>query len=151
MDHLSYQTISANAATINKEWLIVDAENEVVGRLAAKLAYILRGKHKTNYTPHADCGDYVIVINADKAVFTGAKMEEKEYIRHSGYPGGQRIFTPRQMMASKPTFVVEKAVKGMLPRTRLGRAVFMNMKVYAGTEHPHQAQQPRTLDLNTIK
>ncbi len=150
MDHLSYQTISANKATISKEWLLIDAENEVVGRLAAKVAYILRGKHKTNYTPHSDCGDYVIIINAEKVVFTGAKMEEKEYVRHSGYPGGQRKFSPRQMMASKPTFVVEKAIKGMLPRTRLGRAVFMNMKVYAGTEHPHQAQQPRTVDLKTI-
>ncbi len=150
MNTLSYKTISANKETVVKDWVLVDAENQVVGRLASKVAYLLRGKHKTNFTPHADCGDYVIVINADKIMFTGNKTEEKEYVRHSGYPGGQRHFTPKQMMAKKPEFVVEKAVKGMLPKNKLGSDIFRNLKVYAGTAHPHEAQKPRLIDLNTI-
>lgn len=151
MDTLSYKTISANKENANKEWYIVDAENEGVGRLASRVAMILRGKHKTNYTPHADCGDYVIVINAEKAVFSGAKVMEKEYVRHSGYPGGQRFFTPFQMKAKKPEFILEAAIKGMLPKTKLGARMFSNLHVVAGPVHPHEAQKPKTIDLNTIK
>ena len=151
MDTLSYKTVSANKATVNKEWVIVDAQNEVVGRLCAKIAMVLRGKHKTNYTPHADCGDNVIVINADKVRFTGNKWAEKEYIRHTGYPGGQRVTTAENLLRKKPIAVVEKAVKGMLPKNKLGAALFRNLHVYAGTEHPHEAQQPKTINLNLIR
>lgn len=150
MDTLSYKTISSNKATVVKEWILIDAENEVVGRLAARVAHVLRGKHKPSYSPHVDCGDNVIIINASKVRFTGSKMEDKEYIHHSGYPGGQRIISPRQIMAKKPTFIVEKAIKGMLPKNRLGRQMFRNLKVYSLADHPHQAQQPKSVDLNTI-
>jgi len=151
MDTLSYKTISANKENANKEWLLVDAENEVLGRMASKVANMLRGKYKTNYTPHADCGDNVIVINADKIKLTGKKWDNKEYIRHTGYPGGQRSVTARDLMVKKPTAMVEKAVKGMLPKSRLGSALFRNLYVYAGTEHQHEAQKPKTISLNSIK
>ena len=151
MNTLSYRTESANESTVRKEWVIVDAENEVLGRLATKVARMLRGKLKTNYTPHFDCGDNVIVINAAKVILTGNKMNDKEYVRHTGYPGGQRTATPRELFAKKPTAVVEKAIKGMLPKNRLGAQLFRNLYVYAGTEHPHQAQQPKEVKLNTIK
>lgn len=151
MDTLSYKTISANKENANKEWYIVDAENQGVGRLASRVAMVLRGKHKTNYTPHADCGDYVIVINAEKANFSGAKFTEKEYVRHSGYPGGQRFFTPMQMKAKKPEFVLEAAIRGMLPKSKLGGHIFSNLHVVAGPVHNHEAQKPKELDLNTIK
>jgi len=131
--------------------VIVDAQNEVVGRLCARIAMVLRGKHKANYTPHADCGDNVIVINADKVRFTGNKWSDKEYIRHTGYPGGQRVVTAENLMHKKPIAVVEKAVKGMLPKNKLGAALFRNLHVYAGTEHPHEAQQPKTINLNLIR
>ncbi|RMF20857.1 MAG: 50S ribosomal protein L13 [Bacteroidetes bacterium] len=142
MDTLSYKTESAKKETIERKWYVVDAEGEVVGRLCSRIAHVLRGKHKPSYTPHVDCGDYVIVINADKVRFTGQKMDKKEYIRHSGYPGGQRRKTPRQMLEKKPEFIVEKAVKGMLPKNRLGRRMFKKLFVYAGAEHPHKAQKP---------
>ncbi len=142
MDTLSYKTESAKKETIERKWYIVDAEGEIVGRLCSRIAHVLRGKHKPTYTPHVDCGDYVIVINADKVRFTGQKMDNKEYIRHSGYPGGQRRTTPRQMLEKKPEFIVEKAVKGMLPKNRLGRKMFKKLFVYAGAEHPHKAQKP---------
>ena len=151
MNTLSYKTVSANKETVTKEWVLIDAENQVLGRLASKAAMLLRGKYKTNYTPHVDCGDNVIVINAEKIIFTGDKFLDKNYVRHSGYPGGQRINNPRELMAKKPTSPVEKAIKGMLPKNRLGAELFRNLHVYAGTEHPHQAQQPKILDLNTIK
>ncbi len=151
MDTLSYKTVSANNATVNKEWLIVDARNEVLGRLASKVAYLLRGKHKTNFTPHVDCGDNVIVINAEKVRLTGHKMTDKQYIRHTGYPGGQRVTTPAELLVKKPEAVVEKAVKGMLPGNRLGSAIFGNLYVYAGEEHKHEAQKPKTINLNDIK
>ena len=147
MDSLSYKTISANAATVDKQWVVIDATDEVLGRLASQVAKILRGKNKPSYTPHVDCGDYVIVINAEKVKLTGNKMTEKVYTRHTGYPGGQRFATPADYLAKKPTFIVEKAVKGMLPRTRLGAAQLKNLKVYAGAEHPHAAQQPQPLEL----
>lgn len=151
MDSLSYKTISANAATITKEWYVIDATDEVLGRLASQVAKILRGKNKPSYTPHADCGDYVIVINADKVKLTGKKMDEKEYVRYTGFPGGQRFATPADFLKKKPAFVIEHAVKGMLPKTRLGEAIIKNLKVYAGAEHPHAAQNPKAIKLNEIK
>ena len=151
MDSLSYKTISATAEGVTKEWYVIDATNEVLGRLASQIAKILRGKNKPCFTPHADCGDYVIVINADKVKLTGKKMTDKVYVRHTGYPGGQRFATPADYLAKKPTFVIEKAVKGMLPKTRLGEHILKNLKVYAGAEHPHAAQNPKAIKLNEIK
>ena len=151
MDSRSYKTISLNAATVQKEWVVIDATNEVLGRLASQVAKILRGKNKPGYTPHVDCGDNVIVINAEKVKLTGAKMTDKVYVRHTGYPGGQRFATPADLLNRKPTAVVEEAVKGMLPKTRLGAAIFKNLKVYAGAEHPHAAQNPKSIKLNEIK
>lgn len=151
MDTLSYKTVSANRATVKKDWVIVDAQNEVVGRLCAKIAMVLRGKHKPDYTPHVDCGDNVIVVNADKVRFTGNKWAHKEYVRHTGYPGGQRIVIAKDMIRNKPISIVEKAVKGMLPKTKLGAVLYGNLHVYAGAEHPHEAQQPKTINLNSIR
>ena len=151
MDSLSYKTISANAATVNKQWYVIDAENEVLGRLASQIAKILRGKNKPDFTPHVDCGDYVIVINADKVKLTGKKMTDKVYVHHTGYPGGQRFNTPAERLENKPEFLVMNAVKGMLPKTRLGVAILKNLKVYAGAEHPHVAQNPKAITLNEIK
>ncbi len=145
MDTLSYKTISANKATIQKDWVVVDAENQVLGRLCSEIAKIIRGKNKPSYTPHTDCGDQVIVINADKVRLTGKKLTDKVYTRHTGYPGGQRFATPREVLAKNPRGVVEAAVKGMLPKNRLGRALFNNLYVYAGSEHPHAAQQPKEI------
>jgi large subunit ribosomal protein L13 len=151
MDTLSYKTVSANKETVTKEWVLVDAENEILGRLASKVATMIRGKHKPNFTPHVDCGDNVIVINADKIRLSGNKWDQKEYVRHTGYPGGQRFTSAKQMMAKKPGYMVEKAVKGMLPKNKLGSALFRNLYVYAESEHPHQAQQPKQVNLNSIK
>ena len=151
MDSLSYKTISANAATVTKEWVVIDATNEVLGRLASQIAKILRGKNKPGYTPHVDCGDYVIVVNAEKVKLTGDKLTEKVYVRHTGYPGGQRFSTAQDYLKKKPEFVIEEAVRGMLPKTRLGEAIFKNLKVYAGAEHPHAAQNPKAIKLNEIK
>ncbi len=145
MDTLSYKTISANKATVQKDWVVVDAENQILGRLCSEIAKIIRGKHKASYTPHVDCGDQVIVINAEKIRLTGKKMTDKVYIRHTGYPGGQRFATPREVLAKNPRGVVEAAVKGMLPKNRLGRSLFNNLFVYAGSEHPHAAQQPKEI------
>ena len=151
MDSLSYKTISANAATVTKEWVVIDATNEVLGRLASQIAKILRGKNKPGYTPHVDCGDYVIVVNAEKVKLTGDNLTEKVYVRHTGYPGGQRFATAQDYLKKKPEFVIEEAVRGMLPKTRLGEAIFKNLKVYAGAEHPHAAQNPKAIKLNEIK
>ena len=151
MDSQSYKTISANAKTVNKEWLVIDAEGEVLGRLASQVAKILRGKHKPSFTPHVDCGDYVIVVNADRVRLTGKKMTDKVYVRHTGYPGGQRFAHPADTLKRKPEFLLQHAVKGMLPKTRLGDALLRNLKIYAGAEHPHTAQNPRTIKLNEIK
>jgi len=151
MDTLSYKTISAKPFTVKKEWLLIDAENQVLGRLATKAARLLRGKLKTNYTPHIDCGDNVIIINADKIRLTGKKTTDKIYLSHSGYPGGQKETTPVELLRKKPTAVVEKAIKGMLPKNRLGSNLFRNLFVYAGPDHPHQAQQPKTISLTSIK
>ena len=142
MDTLSYKTLSANKETANKEWFLVDAENQILGRMSSKIAKILRGKYKTNFTPHADCGDFVIIINADKIVMTGAKMEKREVFSHTGYPGGQKRITPTQMLEKDGTSVVKHAVKGMLPKNKLGDAILKNLYVYTGTEHSHEAQKP---------
>ncbi len=151
MDTLSYKTISANKETADKKWYIVDAEGQTVGRLASKVAKVLRGKHKPNFTPHADCGDNVIVINAEKVSFSGTKLVDKTYIRHTGYPGGQRQATAEELLAKNPERVVEKAIKGMLPKNKLGRALFRNLKVYKGAEHKQEAQKPEVLNLDTFK
>ena len=145
MNTLSYKTVSANKATVSKEWVVVDAQGEILGRLSSQIAKVIRGKHKPSYTPHVDCGDNVIVINADKVKLTGNKLEEKVYQRYTGYPGGQRFESPKQLLAKHPTRIVEKAVRGMLPKNRLGRALFKNLYVYAGNEHPHTAQNPKTV------
>ncbi len=150
MDTLSYKTISANSETVNKEWLLVDAEGEVLGRLASKVAKLIRGKHKVNYTPHVDCGDNVIVINAEKVSLTGNKWEAKEYIRHTGYPGGQRKTTAAEMLEKHPERLVEKAVKGMLPKNKLGSKLYKNLYVYVGNEHQQEAQKPTKVNLKEI-
>ena len=151
MDTLSYKTVSANKVTANKEWIVVDADGQVLGRLASKVAKILRGKNKSSFTPHADCGDNVIVINAEKVVLTGNKMSDKVYIRHTGYPGGQRQQTATELLAKFPERLVEKSVKGMLPKNKLGRKLFTNLHVVIGAEHKYEAQKPKVVDLNTIK
>lgn len=151
MDTLSYKTQSANDATVNKEWLLVDGTDQVVGRLASRIAYILRGKHKPNFTPHIDCGDNVVVINADKVIFTGNKGDKKEYIRYSGYPGGKRSRTAAEVFDKFPERVLEHAVKGMLPKNRLGRELFRNLYVYAGSDHNQHGQQPKEFNINEIK
>lgn len=151
MDSLSYKTISANAKTADKQWVLIDANGEVLGRLASQVAKILRGKNKPDYTPHVDCGDNVIIINAEKIRLTGKKMTDKVYVRHTGYPGGQRFETAEGYLKRRPTFVVEKAVKGMLPKNRLGAVLLKNLKVYAGDQHPHEAQSPKVVKLSEIK
>jgi len=151
VDTLSYKTKSANKESVKKEWVLIDANDQVLGRLASKAAFILRGKNKTNFTPHVDCGDYVIIINAEKIKLTGKKMTDKQYFRHTGYPGGQLIDTPEKLLARKPGAVVEKAVRGMLPKSRLGRELFRNLHVYVGSEHPHEAQQPKEIKIKDIK
>ncbi|HYQ56632.1 MAG TPA: 50S ribosomal protein L13 [Draconibacterium sp.] len=151
MDTLSYKTVSANKATVNKDWVVVDAENMVLGRLASIVAKMLRGKYKPNFTPHVDCGDNVIVINAEKVVLTGKKMSDKVYVRHSGYPGGQSTQSPQDILAKYPERLVEKAVKGMLPKNKLGSDLFRNLHVIIGAEHKYEAQKPKVVDLNTIK
>ena len=140
MDTLSYKTVSANKENADKKWLLVDAEGETLGRLASKVAQLIRGKHKPNFTPHADCGDNVIVINAEKVELTGNKWSDKTYIRHTGYPGGQRSLTAEELREKRPARLVEMAVKGMLPKNKLGNQLYKNLKVFVGTEHTHDAQ-----------
>ena len=142
MEANSYKTIHVNKQSADRKWVVVDAENAVLGRLTSQIAKILMGKHKPSYSPHVECGDNVIVLNCGKVKLTGKKMTDKIYISHTGYPGGQRENTPVRMLAKKPHAVIEKAVKGMLPKNRLGRQLFRNLYVYEGTEHPHEAQQP---------
>lgn len=148
MDTLSYKTISANKNTVSKKWVLVDAEGQTLGRMASKVAKILRGKHKVDFTPHVDCGDNVVIINAEKIVLSGNKMEEKVYLRHTGYPGGQRERTAREIMDKFPTRLVEMAIKNMLPKNKLGAQMYRNLKVYAGTEHNQEAQKPEMINLN---
>lgn len=150
MDTLSYKTVSANKATANKEWVVIDATNVVLGRLASRAAMILRGKYKTNYTPHVDCGDNVIIVNAAKIRLTGKKLTDKVYVRHTGYPGGQRFATPAELLKRKPNAVVEEAIRGMLPKNRLGSQLFRNLFVYEGSEHPHEAQKPKEINVKEI-
>ena len=147
MDTLSYKTVSANKNTVVKEWLIVDADGQALGRLATEVAVLLRGKHKPSFTPHVDCGDNVIIINAEKVELSGNKWEDKTYIHHTGYPGGQRSMTATELKKKDPARVVEKAVKGMLPKNKLGAELFRNLKVYADTNHGQEAQKPRTYNL----
>jgi len=147
VDTLSYKTKSAKPQEVNHQWFVVDAEGKTLGRLATEIARVLRGKHKASYTPHVDCGDYVIVLNAEKVHLTGRKMDQKLYVRHSGYPGGQKTRTPRMVLAKHPERIIESAVRGMLPKTRLGRSLFRKLFVYAGGTHRHQAQQPKTLEI----
>jgi large subunit ribosomal protein L13 len=151
VDTLSLRTKSATPATINKEWVVVDASDMVLGRLCTVVARMLRGKHKPNYTPHMDCGDNVIILNAEKVILTGKKWSDRIFFYHSGYPGGQREVTPAQLFAKSPARLVERAVKGMLPKNRLGAQLFRNLYVYAGGEHKHEAQKPKVIDINTIK
>jgi len=145
---LSYKTISANAATVTKDWVVIDAKELPLGRVAAIIANFLRGKYKPNYTPHVDCGDNVVVINAAQVTLSGNKWEQKEYVRHTGYPGGQRILNATQLHKKKETRLVENAVRGMLPKTKLGAALFRNLRVYVDAEHQHQAQNPKTININ---
>ncbi len=149
MNTLSYKTISANKATVNKEWLLIDAEDMVLGRLASEVARLLRGKHKPEFTPHVDCGDYVIIINAEKVRLTGNKLTDKVYVRYTGYQSGLRKQTPQQVLEKYPERLVEKAVKGMLPKNRLGRQMFRNLHVVVGPEHKYEAQKPKVVDLST--
>ena len=143
MDTQSYKTLSVNKQNSSKEWVVIDATDQVLGRLASRVALMLRGKNKPNFTPNSDCGDNVIIINATKIRLTGNKMTDKQYVRHTGYPGGQRYATPKELMARKPLAIIEHAIKGMLPKTRLGAEQFRNLYVYEGNEHPHAAQNPK--------
>ena len=150
VDTLSYKTVSLNAATVNKEWLVIDATDLVLGRLASRVALVLRGKNKPGFTPHVDCGDNVIIVNADKIRLTGKKMTDRVYTRYTGYPGGQRFTTPREILASRPEELIRMSVRGMLPKTRLGDKLMGNLYIYAGPEHKHEAQKPRTIKFNEI-
>ena len=150
MDTLSYKTVSLNKATVEKKWLVIDATDLALGRLSSRVALILRGKNKPGFTPNVDCGDNVIVINAEKVALKGKKMTNRVYTRYTGYPGGQRFSTPAEILAKRPTELIRRAVKGMLPKTRLGDKVLGNLYIYAGPEHPHQAQNPTEIKLNEI-
>jgi large subunit ribosomal protein L13 len=151
VDTLSYKTKSANAATVDKQWVLVDAEGQILGRLASKVATILRGKNKPSFTPHVDCGDNVVIINASKVALTGSKATDKKYLRHTGYPGGQRETTTKELFVSHPERIIENAVKGMLPKNKLGAELFRNLRVYAGDTHDQEAQKPFQINLNDLK
>jgi large subunit ribosomal protein L13 len=151
VDTLSYKTISANRKTVDKQWLLVDAEGQTLGRLASKVAKLLRGKHKPNFTPHVDCGDNIVIINAEKITLSGNKWEDKTYSRYTGYPGGQRHTTAKELLEKNPGRIVEKAVKGMLPKNRLGAELFRNLKVYVGPNHGQEAQKPTVMNLKDFK
>jgi len=151
VDTLSYKTVSANKENANKQWFVVNAEGQTVGRLASKVAKLIRGKHKVNFTPHADCGDNIIIINAEKVAFSGTKLTDKEYVRYTGYPGGQKFTSAQEMLKKHPERLIEKAIKGMLPKNKLGSKLFTNLKVYKGTEHGHEAQKPQVFNLDTFK
>lgn len=151
MDTLSFKTVSVNKATAKKEWVVVDATDMVLGRMASKVAKLLRGKYKPSFTPHVDCGDNVIIINADKVKLTGKKWTDRVYLSYTGYPGGQRDITPARLMQKSPEKLIKKVVKGMLPKNILAASLLNNLYVYVGSEHPHEAQQPKTIDLNLIK
>ncbi|MGX1024107.1 50S ribosomal protein L13 [Flavobacterium sp. CS20] len=150
MDTLSYKTVSANTQTVDKQWVLVDAENQTLGRLSSAVAKILRGKNKPNFTPHVDCGDNVVVINADKIKLSGKKWDDKVYISHTGYPGGQRSKTATQVFEKHPERLIEKAVKGMLPKNKLGADLFRNLRVFSGDKHDIEAQKPEKINLNEL-
>lgn len=151
MDAVSYKTISANKEIVKKEWVLIDAQEMVVGPLATAVARILKGKNKPYYTPSFDCGDNVIIINAEKVRFTGKKWTDKQYVHHTTYPGGQRFATPKEVMRKYPERILEHAIKGMLPKNRLGSQLYRNLHVYVGPNHPHEAQQPKLININDIK
>ena len=151
MDTLSYKTLSANKETAEKQWFVVDAEGHTLGRMASKVAKVLRGKYKTNFTPHADCGDFVIIINAEKIIMTGKKMSDRKIFSHTGYPGGQKRISPAEMLAKDETSVVRHAIRGMLPKNKLGAAILRNCYIYAGADHDQAAQKPTSLNLNDLK
>ena len=151
LDSLTYKTISANKETVEKNWVVVDASGHPLGRMCSKIAKLLRGKYKPSYTPHVDCGDNVVVVNAEKITLSGNKWENKKYVRHTGYPGGQRILTATELFAKDPCRLVEKSVKGMLPKNKLGSALFRNLKVYVGENHKHESQSPKLINLNELK
>ena len=151
MNTLSYKTVSANAQTVQKKWLMVDAKGQSLGRLASKVAFLIRGKHKPSFTPHVDCGDNVIVINCEKIQLTGNKWDTKEYIRHTGYPGGRRVASAREVFDKNPAQLVTKAVYGMLPKNKLGAQLNRNLRVFVGEEHGMNAQKPTQINLKEIK
>ena len=150
MDTLSYKTVSLNENTVKKEWVVIDATDLILGRLASRVALILRGKNKPGFTPHVDCGDNVIIVNAEKVRLLGKKMTDRVYTRYTGYPGGQRFTTPKEILASRPEELIRRSVRGMLPKTRLGNKLIGNLHIYAGPEHPHAAQNPKTINFNEI-
>ena len=150
MDTQSYKSVYLNKETVKKEWVVIDATDLALGRLASRVALVLRGKNKPGFTPNVDCGDNVIVVNAEKVALSGNKMTDRVYTRYTGYPGGQRFTTPKEILQTRPAELIRRAVKGMLPKTRLGDKILGNLFVYAGPEHPHQAQQPREIKLNEI-
>ena len=150
MDTQSYKTVSLNKATVDKKWVVIDATDLALGRLCSRIALVLRGKTKPGFTPHVDCGDNVIVINAEKVALKGNKMTNRVYTRYTGYPGGQRFTTPKEILEKRPAELIRKSVKGMLPKTRLGDKIINNLYVYAGPTHPHEAQNPKTIKLNEI-
>jgi large subunit ribosomal protein L13 len=150
MDTQSYKTVSLNKATVQKEWVVIDATDLALGRLASRIALVLRGKTKPGFTPHVDCGDNVIVVNCEKVALKGKKMTDRVYTRYTGYPGGQRFTTPKEILEHKPTELIRRAVKGMLPKTRIGDKLIVNLFIYAGPEHPHQAQNPKVIKLDEI-
>jgi len=147
----TYSTQSISSKDIKKDWILVNADGATLGRMASKVAKIIRGKHKTHYTPHMDCGDNVVVINADKVELSGKKWDQKEYVRHTGYPGGRRVVLAKDMLEKHPNRLVEKAIKGMLPKNKLGRSIHKNLFVYSGENHNQEAQKPKLINLDDIK
>ena len=150
MDTLSYKTLSSNKISADKKWFVVDAEGQNLGRFSSKIAKVLRGKYKTNFTPHADCGDNVVIINASKIVMTGNKLEKREIFSHTGYPGGQKRITPKEMLVKDGTSVVRHAIKGMLPKNKLGAAILKNCYILSLEDHDKEAQKPTNLNLNDL-
>ena len=151
MSKLSYKTLSVNKENAKKQWFLIDAKDQILGRMCSKIAKILRGKYKVNFTPHADCGDYVVIINAEKVIMTGSKMDNREIFSHTGYPGGQKRTTPKQILSKDSRRLITHAVKGMLPKNKLGSAILKNMHVYNGSDHQQLAQSPELLNLNDLK
>ena len=150
MNKLSYKTVSANSNTVDKKWLLVDVAGLPLGRAASAVASLLRGKHKPNFTPHVDCGDNIIVLNSDKIILTGQKWKQKQYIRHTGYPGGQRNLSAEQIHKKNNTRLIEKSIKGMLPKNKLGAELFRNLRVYPGDQHQQESQNPTNINIHDL-